>query len=123
ALASTLRATAVASTDGLAADLVVNATVVGSPATEDWPLPIGAASFGEDALAVDLTYGAADSAFRRAVREADAQLTTGEDFFLLQARRQAELFNEGQLPSGLHEEAAQRCGARGNRVPAVDFLR
>jgi 3-dehydroquinate dehydratase/shikimate dehydrogenase len=112
ALVSTVRAAAIESTDGVTADLAVNATVVGSPGTEGWPLPVSPANFSPGALAVDLTYGGSDSVFRQATTEACLQTTTGEDFFCLQARRQAELFVAGQLPAGLHDEAARRCGAR-----------
>ena len=48
--------------------------------------------------------------FARAVAEAGARLVTGEFFFGLQARRQAEVFTQGSLPAEIRREAARRCG-------------
>jgi shikimate dehydrogenase len=109
ALADVLPAQPVADPDDEPADLVINATPVGSPGAASEDLCVSAAAFRPEALAVDLAYGAPDSPFRDAARAAGAQLTTGEDFFCLQARRQAEVFAGGPLPPGLHDRAVARC--------------
>jgi shikimate dehydrogenase len=110
-LADVLPATPAADPDDEPADLVVNATPVGSPGAEPRDLALSAAAFSPGAEAVDLAYGAPESPFRDAAREAGAQMTTGEDFFFLQARRQSELFVGGPLPQGAHEQAVARCAS------------
>ncbi len=110
ALENTLPATAVPDPDHFPADVIVNATPVGMPGSEPDELRLGAANFRSGALAVDLAYGAASSPFRSAAAEAHAQLTSGEDFFCLQARRQAELFTGAPVPESVRELAARRCG-------------
>jgi shikimate 5-dehydrogenase len=110
ALADVLPAHPVAEPDDEPSDLVINATPVGSPGAEPRDLGVSAAAFRPGALAVDLAYGAPDSPFRAAARAAGAHLTDGEDFFYLQARRQAEVFTGGPLPQEVHERAVARCG-------------
>jgi len=93
------------------ADLLINTTPVGMPGCDQGELTITSSNFREGALAVDLAYGAKTSPFRDAAIAAEAQMTSGEDFFCLQARRQSELFAGGPLPEGMRDEAARRCGA------------
>jgi 3-dehydroquinate dehydratase / shikimate dehydrogenase len=110
ALEGALPATAIPDPDHFPADLIVNATPVGMPGCEPGELRLGGTNFRSGALAVDLAYGAEASPFRSAAREAQAQLTSGEDFFCLQARRQAELFTAAPVPESVRELAARRCG-------------
>lgn len=93
------------------ADLVVNSTPVGSPLGDPAGLADVRGSFRPGGLAVDLTYGAARSPFRVAAAEAGAQMTSGEDFFFRQARRQAELFTSAPVPDTLHTQAVARASA------------
>jgi shikimate 5-dehydrogenase len=115
ALTDVLPCHPVADPDDAPADRVINATPVGSPGAAPEELGVTAAAFRPGALAVDLAYGAAASPFRDAARAAGAHLTTGEDFFCLQARRQSEVYTGGPLPPGVHEQAAARC-----RAAAID---
>jgi 3-dehydroquinate dehydratase / shikimate dehydrogenase len=110
ALQGTLPATAVPDPSHFPADVLIHATPVGMPGCDPGELVLGAANFRSGAAAVDLAYGAEVSPFRSAAREAQAQLTSGEDFFCLQARRQAELFTGAPLPESVRELAARRCG-------------
>ena len=93
------------------ADLVVNSTPVGSPLGDPGGLPALAGCFRSGALAVDLTYGTARSPFRAAAAEAGAQMTSGEEFFFRQARRQAELFTGATVPDALHVQGVARADA------------
>jgi 3-dehydroquinate dehydratase/shikimate dehydrogenase len=93
------------------ADLLINATPVGMRGCDLGEMSMTASNFRVGALAVDLAYGAEESPFRDAATEAEAQMTSGEEFFCLQARRQSELFTGGPLPEGMRDEAARRCGA------------
>lgn len=110
-LEEVLPALAVPDPSHFPADLLINTTPVGMPGCDVGEMNITANNFRADALAVDLAYGADTSPFRDAVAAAGAQVTSGEGFFCLQARRQSELFVGGPLPEGLREEAARRCGA------------
>ncbi|HTE06265.1 MAG TPA: type I 3-dehydroquinate dehydratase [Planctomycetota bacterium] len=110
ALEGALPATAVPDPGHFPADVLVNATPVGTPGSDPGELRLDAGNFRSGALAVDLAYGAESSPFRSAAREAQAQLTSGEDFFCLQARRQAELFTGAPVPEAVRELAARRCG-------------
>jgi shikimate 5-dehydrogenase len=101
----------VADPSAFPADLVVNATPVGSPLGDPRGLPALAGCFRPGSLAVDLTYGTARSPFRAAAAEAGAQMTTGEEFFFRQARRQAELFIGATVPDALHAQGLSRAGA------------
>jgi 3-dehydroquinate dehydratase / shikimate dehydrogenase len=92
-----------------AADLVVNATPVGSPLADAQGLPALERCFSPGALAVDLTYGTHTSPFREAATQAGAQMTSGEEFFFRQARRQAEIFTGGTVPDALHQGAVARA--------------
>lgn len=92
------------------ADLLVNATPVGSPGADPGELHILAGNFRPGAHAVDLAYGADVSPFRSAAQLAGAHLTRGEDFFCLQARRQSELYTGGAVPERVRADAARRCG-------------
>ncbi|MGQ0551756.1 MAG: type I 3-dehydroquinate dehydratase [Planctomycetota bacterium] len=94
------------------ADIVVNATPLGSPGAQTTELQVQAACFRPGARAVDLAYGAAESCFRAAAHEAQAQLTSGEDFFCLQARRQSEVFTGAPVPEATLNEALRRCGIK-----------
>ncbi len=110
-LAEDLEAKPLANLTDVSGDLVVNATPVGMPGIEPEGLSIDKSLFREGAQALDLAYGGPESAFRHAASDAGAQLTTGEDFFVLQARRQAELFSETPIGADVHKDAARRCGA------------
>jgi 3-dehydroquinate dehydratase/shikimate dehydrogenase len=124
ALADVLPSHPAADPDEAPADLVINATPVGSPGADPGELGLSAAAFRAGALAVDLAYGAAPSPFRDAARAAGAHLTTGEDFFCLQARRQSEVFLGGPLPPGAHDRATERCraGAIERTTAGVDAI-
>lgn len=91
-------------------DLVINATPVGSPGAVLGEMQLSAALFRPGALAVDLAYGGEASPFRRAATLAGAQLTRGEDFFCLQARRQSELFTGAPVAEDVRATAARGCG-------------
>ena len=92
------------------ADLVINATPVGSPGAELGEMQFTAALFRSGALAVDLAYGGQASPFRRAATLAGAQLTRGEDFFCLQARRQSEIFTGASITEEMRAAAVRACG-------------
>jgi 3-dehydroquinate dehydratase / shikimate dehydrogenase len=109
-LRDTLPAIAVPEPGHAPADLVINATPVGSPGAEPSEMKITAALFREGALAVDLAYGGSASPFRRAATLAGAQLTPGEDFFCLQARRQSEIFTGAAVGEEVRAAAARACG-------------
>jgi len=94
-----------------ASDLVVNATPVGAPFADPAGLPALGGCFRDRALAVDLSYGAGRSPFRAAAAEAGAQMTSGEEFFFRQARRQTELFTGAPVPDALHAQAVARANA------------
>jgi len=91
-------------------DLVINATPVGSPGAELGEMNLTAALFRPGAHAVDLAYGGEASPFRRAATEAGAHLTSGEDFFCLQARRQSELFTSAPVGEPARSTASRACG-------------
>ena len=91
------------------ADLVIQATPVGSPQGDPAGLPPLAGCFRSKALAVDLAYGADGSPFRAAAAEAGAQMTDGEEFFFRQARRQAELLTGAPVPDAVHTQAVARA--------------
>ena len=110
-LIGTVPARAVESLDECPADLVVNATPVGMPGVEAEGLQgLGPSVFAEGAVAVDLVYLEGDSPFRAAARAADVPVVPGSLFFVLQARRQAEIFAGASLPAELRRQAAARCG-------------
>ncbi len=109
-LGETLPALAVPDPAHHPADLLVNATPVGSPGCDGGELRITSGNFRPGALAVDLAYGAEASPFRSAAAQAGAHLTRGEDFFCLQARRQSELYTGATIPEELRADAARRCG-------------
>jgi 3-dehydroquinate dehydratase/shikimate dehydrogenase len=113
ALAKDLETVALSNLDGLTADLIINATPVGMAGVDGSALPLSEQNFAPEALALDLAYGGDDSPFRQAAQAAGAQLTTGEDFFAIQARRQAELFCGTPIAADVHKEASRRCGAAG----------
>jgi 3-dehydroquinate dehydratase/shikimate dehydrogenase len=111
-LADSIPAVAIPEPSHIPADVVVNATPVGMPGIDPGELStFGPSNFREGAVALDLTYGHAQSPFREAAREAGVPLLTGEFFFGLQARRQAEVFTGATIPTELRKQAAIQCGA------------
>ena len=90
-------------------DLIINATPVGMAGDVEDTLPVRARHFEAGALALDLAYGGEHSSFREAAGQAGAQMTEGEDFFLQQARRQAELFCGAAVPADVHKLATASC--------------
>lgn len=110
ALGEALPAIAVPEPGHAPGDVVVNATPVGSPGASASEMNLTAAAFRPGALAVDLAYGGSVSPFRRAAAQAGAQMTRGEDFFCLQARRQSELFTAGTVSEDVRAAAALACG-------------
>jgi shikimate dehydrogenase len=113
ALGEALPAIAVPEPGHAPADVVINATPVGSPGAEGSELNLTAALFRPGGVAVDLAYGGTASPFRRAATLAGAHLTRGEEFFCLQARRQSELFTQGTIGEELRTMAAAACGMDG----------
>ncbi len=109
ALKDALPATARDTLEGLAADIVINATPVGMDGVEPEQWTLSADHFGQGGLAIDLVYGGEVSPFRDAAAAADVQLTSGEVFFRLQARRQAELFTRGGASDEVLREAEKAC--------------
>lgn len=111
-LADSIPAVAVPEPSHVPADIVVNATPVGMPGIDPGELDaFGPSNFREGAIALDLTYGNARSPFRDAAAEAGVPILTGEFFFGLQARRQAEVFTGATVPTELRKQAAIQCGA------------
>jgi len=109
-LIGTVESVAVETPAEFPADLVINATPVGMAGVTP-EVELDASIFSNDGYAVDLAYGDETSPFRRLAHEAGTHLTTGEDFFFLQARRQAELFTNGGISRELHEGAVRACRA------------
>ena len=113
-LAGALPAVAVPDPGHSPGDLVINATPVGLPGVDQGELEgLSAATFRPGAVALDLTYGDGPSAFRDAAEAAGVPVVSGETFFGLQARRQAEAFTGGTLAADLRRRAAAACGAAG----------
>ncbi len=111
-LGDSIPAVAVPEPSHVPADIIVNATPVGMPGADPGELDsFGAENFREGAVALDLTYGDASSPFREAAAKAGVALLTGEFFFGLQARRQAEVFTGATLPVDVRRQAAAQCGA------------
>ncbi len=104
-LAEELDTRAVSELAGTGWDFIINCTPVGMDGVPADGLPVAADNFRAGALALDLTYGDGPSCFRDAVAASGATLTTGEEFFALQARRQAELFSGGPISAELHKES------------------
>lgn len=105
-LSPPLSPTVVTDLESYPADLVINATPIGMPGVDPHPENISAQIFNDGGLSVDLAYGSADSPFQKAAKEAGAHLTTGVDFFLLQAKRQAEVFLQQSLPPEVLKQGA-----------------
>ena len=111
-LADSIPAVAVPEPSHVPADIIVNATPVGMPGADTVELDdFGPGNFRQGAIALDLTYGSSRSPFRDAAAEAGVPLLTGEFFFGLQARRQAEVFTGVSVPPELRRLAAIHCGA------------
>lgn len=109
ALEGVLPATARDTLEGLAADVVVNATPVGMDGVEAEQWTLTSDHFGSGGLAIDLVYAGESSPFRETAEEAGAKLTSGEVFFCLQARRQAELFTRGGATDEVLTAAEEAC--------------
>lgn len=109
-LIGTIEAVAIEEPAEFPADLVINATPLGMAGVQA-AVELDGSIFRPGGYAIDLAYGSPDSIFRRLAREAGVQMTTGEDFFFLQARRQAELFTNGGIARELHEMAIAACRA------------
>ncbi len=109
ALSGTLPALAVPDPGHYPADLVINATPIGMADAPPAEIVLSPDWFRPEGFAVDLAYGNPESPFRAAAAAAGANLTTGEDFFRMQAKRQAAIFTAGGVPDDVWKRAAQAC--------------